>query len=53
MEKYSCDVTRHEKLHINPTRQYILEFADEIPNITAKSVSDLRCQLNLLWRETQ
>lgn len=52
-KKYSCDVALHEKLHINPTRQYIMEFVDEIPNLSAKSLNDLRYQLNLLWQKTQ
>ena len=52
-KNYSCDVVQHEKLHINPTRQYILEFTNEIPNISSKSINDLRYRLNLLWQKTQ
>lgn len=51
-KKYSCEAANHEKLHINPTRKYILDFMDEIPNLSANSVNDLRHQLNLLWQKT-
>jgi len=52
-KKYSCDIALHEKQHINPTREYMVWFIDEIPKLSAATVNDLRYQLNLLWQKTQ